>query len=101
MSEKPEQLEPFSRDKYWQEVVSFRFRWYYIVSPDERWMVAGTDDAGRPYMVIHDVQHIIPHTFQSAQAAHAFARTYDLPHKVKSCSYTRINGNTVVIGKND
>lgn len=81
MSEKPRQMDMFPDLPH--AVVAKRVdrRWYYIVSPTNRDMLAFEE--GKYVWVEHDPTNLAPHFFSTAPAAHKFMKRQSVKGSVK------------------
>lgn len=66
-------------------------RWYYIVDAREEYMVLGYSPDGIPIWTPHDLQHDIPHVYNSARTASRDALKYR-GARVKMSRFSIIGG---------
>jgi hypothetical protein len=68
--------------------------WYYLVDGREQRMVLTWDADGVPVFTDHDLQHTVPHVYNSLSTAKADAKRYS-GLKVKTSRYKIRNGQWI------
>lgn len=68
---KPEQYKLFPLEDIPTEEKPTDFRWWYVTRDNDNFMLA-KDDMGRWIWIAHEIQHVLPHVFNT-------------PHQAKRC----------------